>query len=319
MPSGLPTGLIWSERFRNHQTGAGHPESPERIVAIHQGIESLDTLHALEKIIPEEGDRQFAELNHQRTYVDRVKLACDQRDPYIDTFDNPIDSQSYQTALLATGAMISGVDSILKNRVKNAMALVRPPGHHAETSSAMGFCLFNNVAVAARYAQKTYSLDKIAIIDFDVHHGNGTQHSFENDASVLYSSVHRYPFYPGTGAKEETGWGDGLGTTINYPIEVGLGDDTFLDIVENSLADKVLAFRPDLVILSTGFDAHEYDPIGGMTVTTEGYRRLSGLLVKIADDCAGGRLLSVLEGGYHLQALTESVCAHLEELMKEES
>jgi len=183
----------------------------------------------------------------------------------------------------------------------------------------MGFCLFNNVAVAARYAQKTYSLDKIAIIDFDVHHGNGTQHSFENDASILYASIHRHPFYPGTGAKEETGWGDGLGTTINYPIEVGLGDDTFLDIVENSLADKVLAFKPDLVILSAGFDAHEYDPIGGMTVTTEGYRRLSGIFVKLADECTGGRLLSVLEGGYHRQALTESVCVHLEELMKEES
>jgi len=285
---------------------------------IHKRIDASPIYDQLKIITPKEGLPDYPLLNHKGSYIQRVKSTCDSGESYIDTYDNPINSHSYDTAMQATGAMISGVDGIFNNEIKNAMALVRPPGHHAEESNAMGFCLFNNVAIAAKYAQKQYHADKVAIIDFDVHHGNGTQHSFENDPSVLYISIHQFPFYPGTGTKDETGWGKGLGATINYPVQAGGGDDVYLNIVENSLADKVLAFQPDFLILSAGFDAHELDPIGGMNVTTEGFKKISNHFVSLSYEYSGGRLLSVLEGGYHLQALSDSVYVHLESLMRNE-
>ncbi len=316
MNTELPTGLIRSENFYKHIQGFEFPESNQRLVAVHNGIDSLPTLNALKMIDILPGTDEIPLMNHKETYIQRVRDACLSGNSYIDTYDNPINVHSYDTAILAARAMVSGVNSIFNSEVKNAMALVRPPGHHAEESSAMGFCLFNNAAIAARYAQQQYSAEKIVIIDFDVHHGNGTQHSFEDDPSVMYISIHQYPFYPGTGSKDETGWGKGLGTTVNYPLNAGEGDETYLSIIETSLVDKVLAFQPDFIILSAGFDAHANDPIGGMKVTTPGFSKISEQLNTLSIECCEGRLFSVLEGGYHLQALTDSVCVHLESLMK---
>ena len=289
-------------------------EAPERITFILEQLKSSNLLDSLYEIQPETPSRLFPELVHESEYVDRVEKTCRNGHPYIDTLDNPICKNSYDVALLATSAVSVGVDWIFSGKIKNAMAILRPPGHHAEKDRAMGFCLFNNVSIAARYAQKEYKAEKILIIDFDVHHGNGTQHIFEEDSSVLYVSLHRYPFYPGTGSKDETGKGRGLGMTINYPLDAHTGDNNYLDIVNLSLSDKVLKFQPDFIILSSGFDAHEFDPLGGMDVTTQGYGALTEILVKFSEECCGGRILSVLEGGYNLKALAESVEIHLRKL-----
>ena len=192
---------------------------------------------------------------------------------------------------------------------------MRPPGHHAEKDRSMGFCLFNNVAIAARYAIKKYALNRVCIFDWDVHHGNGTQHSFYSDPSVHYSSIHQYPFYPGTGDKIETGTGDGLGTTLNFPLEAFSGDLIYLDIIENRLIPVIQNFKPDLIIISAGFDAHEDDPLGQMKISSDCYRKMTSLILKLAEEVCDGRLLSMLEGGYNHEALADSVLNHIDALL----
>ena len=310
----METGLITSNTFLEHLTGLNHVEAPERVTSILEQLKLTNLLDSLTEIQPGTPSRLIPELVHRPEYVDRVEQNCINGHSYIDTLDNPICKKSYEVALLATSAVTSGVDWIFSGKIKNAMAIVRPPGHHAEEEKAMGFCLFNNVSIATRYAQKEHSAEKVLIIDFDVHHGNGTQHIFEEDSTVLYVSLHRYPFYPGTGSKDETGRGRGLGMTINYPLGANTGDDDYLDIANHSLSDKVLKFQPDFIILSSGFDAHEMDPLGGMNVTTQGFGTMTEIFVKLAEECCGGRLLSVLEGGYNLKALAESVEIHLRKL-----
>ncbi len=313
------TGLVYSPRFLDHDTGPGHPESPARIKAVIDGLKKSTLWDQLDHLEPEISDNLLPELIHDPGYVKRVASSCDRGEQYIDTFDNPISDNSYRTALLAVNAATQGIDHIFAGKNHNSIVLPRPPGHHAEFNQAMGFCLFNNVAVAARYAQRQYSIDRIAIVDFDVHHGNGTQHIFEYESNIMYLSTHRYPFYPGTGARNETGRGDGLGSTINYPLDVGSGDSDYLDVFNNSMADSILSFQPELLILSAGFDAHASDPLGGMEVSTTGYGQLTAILKKIGQECCENRILSVLEGGYNLQGLADSVEAHIGELIKEES
>lgn len=313
----MATCLIYSPRFLDHDTGPGHPERPQRIKAIIDSLQNKAIWNKLVHIAPEIKDPQIPLLIHDPAYIKRVALTCARGEEYIDTFDNTISSESYSVAILAANAAAEGIDYIMANDGNRSMVIPRPPGHHAEYDHAMGFCLFNNVAIAARYAQKKYSLTRLAIIDYDVHHGNGTQHLFENDPNILYVSMHRYPFYPGTGAKNETGTGDGLGTTQNYPLDQGASDDIYIDIMDNSIADIVIKFKPELIILSSGFDAHELDPLGGMAISTAGYMKLSSTLVAIALECCEGRILSILEGGYSLQGLAESVDVHLQELMKD--
>ena len=307
----MVTSLITSEIYKDHITGPGFPESPERLDAILEHLESTGLIKDLDVVEPLRKDKEYCKLVHDDEYVTRVRQACELGASIVDTADNPISKNSYDAALLAVGGITEAVDRVINDNVNNAMALLRPPGHHAEKGMAMGFCLFNNVAIAARYAQRNYEVEKVAIIDFDVHHGNGTQHIFESDPTVMYASLHQYPFYPGSGATEETGIGDGKGTTINYPLNYGVGDDEFIDIFNNSLSDKILNFDPDLLLISAGFDAHVDDPIGGLSVTTKGYFDISNILVKLADEVCHGKIVSALEGGYNLKALAESVEAHL--------
>jgi len=307
----MTTSLITSDKYKYHITGPGFPESPERLDAILKHLESAELINDLEIVEPLRKDKEFCRLVHADDYIARVRQACELGAPIVDTADNPISKDSYDTALLAVGGITEAVDKIFSGKSNNAMALLRPPGHHAEKEMAMGFCLFNNVAIAAKYAQKNYEVEKVAIIDFDVHHGNGTQHIFELDPTVMYASLHQYPFYPGTGAADETGIGDAKGTTINYPLNCGVGDDDFIDIFNNSLSDKILKYNPDLIIVSAGFDAHIDDPIGGLSVTTKGYFDISNILMDLTNEVCGGKIISSLEGGYNLKALAESVEAHL--------
>ncbi|MEE8478867.1 MAG: histone deacetylase [Candidatus Neomarinimicrobiota bacterium] len=305
------TSLITSKKYKEHVTGPGFPESPERLDAIINHLESTRLINELDVVEPNRKDKKFCKLVHDGEYIARVKQACELGASIVDSLDNPISRNSYDTALLAAGGITEAVDRVFTGKAGNAMALLRPPGHHAEKEMAMGFCLFNNVAIAARYAQKYYEVEKVTIIDFDVHHGNGTQHIFELDPTVMYISLHQYPFYPGTGSDKETGGGDAKGTTINYPLNAGVGDDEFIDIFDNFLSEKVLMYNPDLIIVSAGFDAHMNDPIGGLSVTTNGFYNISNTIMNLADEVCDGKIISSLEGGYHLKALAESVAAHL--------
>lgn len=311
----MVTSLITSEKYKYHITGPGFPESPERLDAIIDHLESTGLLNELDVVEPNRKDKSFCKLVHDDEYITRVRQACELGAPIVDTGDNPISKNSYDTALLAVGGITEAVDRVFTGSANNAMALLRPPGHHAEKGMAMGFCLFNNVAIAARYAQQNYEVEKVVIIDFDVHHGNGTQHIFEADPTVMYVSLHQYPFYPGSGSADEIGSGDAKGTTVNYPLNLGVGDNEFIDIFDNSLSDKVLKYNPDLIIISAGFDAHVNDPIGGLRVTTEGYHNISKTITKIAGEVCDGKIISALEGGYNLKALSESVETHLKVLV----
>ena len=305
------TSLITSDKYKDHITGPGFPESPERLNAIINHLESTGLINDLDIVEPVRKDKNLCKLVHDDEYITRVWEACELGAPLVDTADNPISKNSYDTALLAVGGLTEAVDRVFTGKANNAMALLRPPGHHAEKGMAMGFCLFNNVAITAKYAQQNYEVEKVTIIDFDVHHGNGTQHIFESDPTVMYASLHQYPFYPGTGADDEIGIGDGKGTTINYPLNYGVGDDEFIDIFDNSLSDKILKYNPDLIIISAGFDAHIDDPIGGLGVTTKGFYNISNTIMKFAAEVCNGKIISSLEGGYNLKAQAESVEAHL--------
>jgi len=305
------TSLITSEKYKDHITGPGFPESPDRLDAILKHLELTGFINDLDIVEPVRKDKKYCKLVHSDEYITRVRQACDLGAPIVDTADNPISNNSYGTALLAVGGITEAVDRVFTGESNNAMVLLRPPGHHAEKEMAMGFCLFNNVAIAAKYAQQNYEVEKVAIIDFDVHHGNGTQHTFESDPTVMYTSLHQYPFYPGSGAADEAGSGDGEGTTINYPLNYGVGDKEFIDIFDNSLSDKILKYNPDFIIVSAGFDAHIDDPIGGLRVTTECYYNISKTIRKLAGEVCESKIISSLEGGYNLKALGESVEAHL--------
>jgi len=224
---------------------------------------------------------------------------------------------SWDAARYAVGAVTEAIDRIMAGSLNSAFCAVRPPGHHALSDRAMGFCLFNNVAIGARYAQRRHRLVRILIIDWDVHHGNGTQAVFEEDPSVLYFSTHQYPFYPGTGAATETGEGRGQGFTMNVPLSAGTGDAAYIAVFEQQLLPRALAYRPDCVLISAGFDAHYADPLAQMQVTEAGYRRMTQVVKEIAATCCAQRLIAVLEGGYNLDALGRSVEAHVQELQQD--
>jgi acetoin utilization deacetylase AcuC-like enzyme len=265
------------------------------------------------EISPQYADLKWIQGVHPIGYIESIQSACKPDLHFLDC-DTVVSQHSYQTALLAVGGTLAACDAVIKGQVRNAFCAVRPPGHHAESTRAMGFCLFNNVAVAARYLQAQHSLSKICIIDWDVHHGNGTQNAFYRDPSVFYISIHQYPLFPGTGKKGETGEADGEGTTLNFLCPAGYGDKEYLRIFETEIAPAVERFGPDFILISAGFDAHRDDPLANMKVTEEGFAGMTEVATTLAAKCCNGRLVSLLEGGYNLEALARSVETHLRKL-----
>jgi len=309
------TAFVYHDVYLEHKTPAGHPESPKRLTAIVERLKADRLDGELASLTPQPAQEKWIQTVHTAGYIERARKACAEGDDYLDSGDVPISTRSYEAAVLAAGGVLTAVDAVMKGQVENAFCAVRPPGHHALADRAMGFCIFNNVAIGARYVQQQYHLAKVLIVDWDVHHGNGTQAAFYEDPSVLYFSVHQYPFYPGTGAETETGKGAGLGATINVPLPAGSGDDDFLEAFEKKLTPAADAFRPDFVFVSAGFDAHENDTLGGMRVTTGCFGKLTRIVKGIAERSCQGRLVSVLEGGYGLEGLASSVETHLCALM----
>jgi acetoin utilization deacetylase AcuC-like enzyme len=297
--------LIHSDRFAEHQTPPGHPERPER-AEIFDVVADRWRQRGLEIVAPRTATREQLLRVHDPAHVQTIAETngrSERLDP--DTYTSP---ESYEVGLLAAGAAVDAVERVMSGTHRAALALVRPPGHHAERHRAMGFCLFNNVAVAAAHA-RTLGARRVAIVDFDVHHGNGTQHIFDTDPHVLYVSTHQFPYYPGTGAAEEAGHGAGQGFTVNLPFEAGAVAEDFREAFDAIVLPVVRQFEPDLVLVSAGFDAHEDDPLGGLRLTADAFGAMTMGLRAVAEDCCRGRIVAVTEGGYDLQALAASLNA----------
>jgi acetoin utilization deacetylase AcuC-like enzyme len=307
------TGIVKDNRYLRHSAGFGHPESPERLAAIYEMLNNPLMAWKFIEIEPREATHKEIETIHSPSYVEYIASTAGQSSVYLDP-DTATSPESYEIAKLAVGGVCNAIDSVMEKTVDNAFALVRPPGHHAEADSAAGFCIFNNIAIGAMHAILKHHLKKVLIVDWDLHHGNGTQHSFYNDPRILYFSTHQYPYYPGTGSLQEIGQGKAEGYTINVPLSVGAGDASFVKIFRKILQPVTLEFKPQLVLLSAGFDTYYQDPLGGMRVTANGFAALTRILMNIAESCCNGRFVVVLEGGYHLAGLTQSVKAVLEEM-----
>jgi acetoin utilization deacetylase AcuC-like enzyme len=307
--------IVSSERFAEHQTPPGHPESPERADTMDVVANEWRRRQG-EIVAPREATHEQLARVHDEKYLTRISETAGTAlalDP--DTYTSP---ETYEIARLAAGACVDAVERVMSGQNARALALVRPPGHHAERNRAMGFCFYNNVAVAAAHAQ-TLGAGKIAIVDYDVHHGNGTQHIFERDPDVLYCSVHQYPYYPGTGAATEVGDGPGAGLTVNVPLEAGATDDDYHEVFDQMVIPVVRAFRPDLILVSAGLDAHERDPLGGMRLTTPTFGAMTMALRLVADECCDGRIVAATEGGYDLRAFRDSLLSVVDALGAEES
>jgi acetoin utilization deacetylase AcuC-like enzyme len=307
------TGIVRDERYMNHRPGSFHPESHKRLEAIYAMLQESDMTGQFQEVPVRLAERDELLMIHSPQYVNMVAStegkACRSLDP--DTFTS---AGSYEAALLAAGGMCQAISMVMSGGLDNAFALVRPPGHHAERDRARGFCLFNNVAVGARYAQEHHDVKRVLIVDWDLHHGNGTQHSFEEDSSILYFSTHQYPYYPGTGAFGEVGIGEGEGFTVNVPLSIGQGDGEYAGIFQRILKPIAFEFNPELILVSAGFDIYENDPLGGMDVSPEGFAGLTRAIMDIAEQCCGGKVVLTLEGGYDLGGLRYSVREVLREL-----
>lgn len=308
------TGVVKDPIFMEHRPGPYHPESPDRLRVLYEILEDEDVAGGFVEIAPRCASREDLERVHDPRYIDRVAATAGQKHTSLDP-DTQTSPRSYEAALMAAGGCLEAVDRIMAGQIKNAFAMIRPPGHHAETSRAMGFCLFNNVAVAARYAQATHGLFRVMILDWDLHHGNGTQWTFYEDPTVLYGSTHQYPYYPGSGSYQETGRGEGVGYTVNVPLSVGQGDGEYLGIYRRIFAAIGRAFRPELLIVSAGFDIYQGDPLGAMAVSPAGFGLMARVLLEMAEEVCYGRVLVALEGGYDLEGLRQGGKAVLMELM----
>lgn len=307
----MATGIVIDRRYEDHDPGAYHPERPERIASLLAWVEENAERFVL--VPAREASVDELCLVHDPAYVQRVAATAHQPwfafDP--DTRTCP---RSYDVARLAAGGVLALIDAVVNGEVDNGFALVRPPGHHAERSRAMGFCLFNNVAIAAEYVRQKYGAERVMVVDWDVHHGNGTQHIFESDPGVLYLSTHQFPLYPGTGALEEVGIGPGRGFTVNLPLPAGAGDPEFYALFEKVVVPVARSYAPDFLLISAGFDAHERDPLAELRATEQAFRHMARCLVGAAHECCAGRCVAVLEGGYDLRALVGSVQTVVEEL-----
>jgi acetoin utilization deacetylase AcuC-like enzyme len=302
----LSTAYVYDPIYLEHNAPLGHPESKERLVRI-MGL--LEKQGVLERLVAVEATPVSLELlarNHSQRYIDTVRQVAERGGDHLDldTYTSP---HSYEVALMAAGGLVNAVEAVLEGKVDNAFALVRPPGHHAVKARGMGFCLFNNVAVAARYALEEKGLERVLIVDFDVHHGNGTQEAFYDESCVLYFSTHQYPHYPGTGHWREIGRGEGEGYTANVPLPGGVGDKGYGYIFDEFLYPLAARYRPQLILVSAGYDAHWADPLAAMQLSLTGYATLTRTLKTLADQLCQGRLVFTLEGGYELDVLSYAV------------
>jgi acetoin utilization deacetylase AcuC-like enzyme len=301
-------GVVWDERYLAHDTGDGHPERPERLVAIKQ---VLDADSRLIRLPPRMASAEEVGWIHTPDLIRTVESSRGIAQGYFD-MDTPIGPKSADAAFLAAGGVLEAVQAVEEGKLTQAFAFPRPPGHHAESGQAMGFCLFNHIAVAAEYLIRKKGKARVAIMDYDVHHGNGTQHSFYARKDVFYLSTHRFPFYPGTGAEDEKGVGDGLGYTLNVPFGPLGDDDDYEKAFDEQIIPALEDYKPEFVLVSAGFDAHERDPLGGMKVSKKGFYSMSQKLARIAQKHCGSKIVFVLEGGYDLKGLQEGVEAVLE-------
>jgi len=304
--------IVEDIRYQSHRGPEGHPERPERLIAIGKVLDAYRD--RVEIATPRPAEPEEILRIHERTLLDRLSATRHAPPGQLDedTYHGP---SSYEVACLAAGGTIDLARRVLRGEISAGLAAVRPPGHHAEAARAMGFCLFNNVALAARALQAEDGAARILILDWDVHHGNGTQHSFEDDPSVLYISTHQFPFYPGTGDFGEIGRGAGRGATLNVPMPAGCGDAEYVGVMQRLVVPAAIAFAPDLILVSCGFDAHRNDPLASMEVGFEGYRAMADCLRRLADAVCGGRLVYVLEGGYSLLGVSEGTRAVLDSLL----
>jgi len=312
------TGFVYHERFLDHKTGIGHPERPERLRAIVSHLKEVKLASILDPISIRPAPEKWISRVHTPAHIRFVRETC-LHGGVLDQGDTPVSKDSYDVALLAAGGVIAAVEAVLNGSLQNAFCAVRPPGHHATRTASMGFCLFNNAAIGARFAQAAHGLNRVAIIDWDVHHGNGTQEIFYEDKSVFYISTHQYPFYPGTGSRTETGSGEGEGYTLNIPMSAGSGEKEYLDAFRGEILPALDRYRPELIIISAGFDAHRDDPLANINLSEESFSKLTSLLFESAGRNCNGKIVSVLEGGYHLAALAGSVEAHLRVLTEKHS
>jgi len=312
------TGFLYDKRFLQHQTGPYHPEVPERLEVIYRGLEQRGLLSQLTIIPARPAEDHWIEAVHSVEHIRRFEEACLMGKRDLDHPDNQICEETFQTALLAVGGILETARRVMGQELDNAFCAVRPPGHHAEVNQALGFCFFNNVAIAARYIQAEWGVRRIGIIDFDVHHGNGTQHIFERDPTVFYYSIHEHPTfsYPGTGREFEKGLEAGYGYTLNSPVLPGYGDEEYRDSIEKDLVPAFDRFQPEVILVSAGFDAHEDDDMSNINLSTSGYSWIMNRVMGLAERHAQGRLISILEGGYSLSRLPELTCNHMEILLK---
>ncbi|MBK7950384.1 MAG: histone deacetylase [Deltaproteobacteria bacterium] len=309
--------FVGDPRFRAHRAPPGHPERPERLDAVDLALEALAACvgeETVERAAPRAAEFEELLRVHDERMLQRLSATRYARDGQLDA-DTYHVAESFDVAKLAAGTTIDLVRAALHDEAPRGFAAVRPPGHHAEANRPMGFCLLNNVAIATRAAQREQGEPRILIFDWDVHHGNGTQHLFEDDPGVLYLSTHQFPFYPGTGDHREAGRGPGLGATINVPMPAGCGDAEYVGVVDRIVVPAAIAFRPDLILVSCGFDAHRDDPLASMEVGLEGYRAMATRLRALADSLCRGRIVYVLEGGYSLLGVREGTRAVLESLV----
>jgi acetoin utilization deacetylase AcuC-like enzyme len=310
------TGIVKDRRYLRHGSEFTHPETPQRLVSIYEMLDNPDMAWKFTQIDARHATREELERVHRPSFIDFIARTEGKAMTMLDP-DTVATADTYDTARLAAGGVMNAIDSVASGETDNAFALIRPPGHHAQAAQAAGFCIFNNIAIGARHALARWDMERILIVDWDLHHGNGTAEIFNEDRQVLYFSTHQSPGYPGTGGMEETGKGAGQGFTINVPVRPGADDAFYVRVFREILGPVARMFRPEIILVSAGFDIYVGDPLGEMKVTPEGFACLTRILLSLADECSDGRLVIVLEGGYNIQGLTKSVRAVLQELLGE--
>jgi len=307
--------FLYDELFSKHETGEFHPENPKRLTAIYNKLKSSGIFKNVIKLKSERIKYESLKRVHDPLYIEKVEVECMREYPLLSTGDTNICSSSNDVALHAAGGVLKTLDMILNSEINRGFCSVRPPGHHASADIGMGFCIYNNIALAAEHAKSNYNIEKIMVIDFDVHHGNGTQDIFYEDNSVFFISTHQHPLYPGTGSSSEKGKGRGKGFTINVPMKKGTGNDDVISVFNEIIMPAAKKFRPELTLISAGFDSRKDDPLGGFLIDDDGFRELTKMIIELSEYSGSGKILSILEGGYNHDGLSSAVLSHMEELI----